>query len=144
MCGLVAIINSSKQNKVELTTNVDLSLDRIRHRGPDGRDVWLGNNGRIAFGHVRLSILDLDNGSQPMSIEDGTTIVFNGEIYNFIELQKELGINNFKTSSDTEVILRAYKKWGENCVNHLRGMFSFVIWDELKEANCSSLSNAII
>lgn len=84
---------------------------------------------RVGFGHNRLAIVDLETGNQPMSLEDGTTIIFNGEIYNYIELRQELGVSEFITSSDTEVLLRAYKRWGEDCVNRLRGMFAFLIWD---------------
>ena len=82
--------------------------------------------------HKRLSIIDLNNqASQPMvDNSDRYVIVFNGEVYNYIELRNEIGAKNFRTNSDTEVILKSFIKWGENCVNHLRGMFSFVIWDK--------------
>jgi asparagine synthase (glutamine-hydrolysing) len=79
---------------------------------------------------VRLSIIDLESGAQPMQSQAGCIITYNGEIYNYLELREELGKDTFNTSSDTEVILRAYEKWGEDCVDHLRGMFAFAIWDE--------------
>lgn len=108
-------------------------MARIRHRGPDGQNLWIHARSKVGFGHVRLAIVDLDSGAQPMRLENGNTIVFNGEIYNYIELREELGRDSFKTSSDTEVLLRAYDRWGADCVNHLRGMFSFLIWDEAKQ-----------
>lgn len=105
-------------------------LDRIRHRGPDGSGIWIASGGDIGLGHARLSVIDLATGDQPMSCENGRyTIIYNGEIYNYIELRQSLGLENFRTTSDTEVILRAFIHWGSDCVNHLRGMFAFAIWD---------------
>lgn len=129
MCGIFAIIKSDRDTDGSFQNDLEIGLDSIRHRGPDGRNVWISPEGKVGFGHVRLTIIDLEMGSQPMSLSDGTTIAFNGEIYNYIELRQELGADIFETFSDTEVILRAYKRWGENCVNHLRGMFAFLIWD---------------
>ena len=100
------------------------------HRGPDGDGIWVHPNEHVGFGHRRLSIIDLETGNQPMSDPWGNWITYNGEIYNYIELRDELGKENFRTSSDTEVILYAYRKWGKECVNHFRGMFAFAIWDE--------------
>lgn len=105
---------------------------RQRHRGPDGEGSWLGADSRVGFGHVRLSILDLTTGAQPMRSPSGNVITYNGEIYNFVELRKELGEGAFRTTSDTEVILLAYEKWGERCVEKLRGMFAFALWDAAK------------
>lgn len=102
----------------------------LRHRGPDGEGTWMHTNGHVGFGHCRLSIIDLEHGQQPMCDEGGNWIAYNGEIYNYIELRKQLGEENFRTTSDTEVILLAYRKWGRACVDHLRGMFAFVLWDE--------------
>lgn len=133
MCGLIAVIRPFKSSKIEMKNLVKSGLNRIRHRGPDGDGIWISHDEKIGLGHVRLAILDIDSGAQPMSLDDGTTIVFNGEIYNYIELRQELGISLFHTTSDTEVILHAYKRWGADCVNHLRGMFAFVIWDEKKQ-----------
>ena len=100
------------------------------------------NDCHLAFGHRRLSIIDLSsNGHQPMQTTDGKyCITFNGEIYNYIELKEELTANGycFKTASDTEVILSAYKEWGERCVNHMNGMWAFAIWDSAeKKIFCS-------
>jgi asparagine synthase (glutamine-hydrolysing) len=104
----------------------------IRHRGPDGTGVFCSDG--ISLGHDRLSIIDLSAaGAQPMYSGDGRyVIVFNGEIYNYRELKNELGDYPFKSASDTEVILAAYEKWGEECVKKFNGIFAFVIWDEQK------------
>lgn len=102
----------------------------LRHRGPDGEGEYL--DGEIALGHRRLSIIDVGGGGQPIGNEDGQLqIVFNGEIYNFIELRAELESagHRFRTRSDTEVIVHAYEQWGPACVERFNGMFAFAIWD---------------
>ncbi len=102
----------------------------IAHRGPDGEGFHI--DGAVGLGHRRLSIIDLAGGAQPISNEDDTLqIVFNGEIYNFVELREDLERkgHRFKTRSDTEVILHGYEEWGVECVNRLNGMFAFAIWD---------------
>ena len=99
------------------------------HRGPDGMGIWLHKHQNIGLAHTRLSIIDLDNGKQPMNDEYGNWVCFNGEIYNYIEIREELGCQ-CRTNSDTEIILHAYRKWGEDCVTHFSGMFSFALWDE--------------
>jgi asparagine synthase (glutamine-hydrolysing) len=104
--------------------------DTIRHRGPDDQGFYL--SGPVGLGFRRLSIIDLDGGHQPISNEDGTIwIVFNGEIYNFQSLREELMKKGhiFKTHSDTEVIVHLYEDYGAGCVDHLRGMFAFALWD---------------
>jgi asparagine synthase (glutamine-hydrolysing) len=101
-----------------------------RHRGPDGRGIWIRPGSHVGFAHQRLSIIDLDTGAQPMSDAAGNWITYNGEIYNYIELRDELASETFRTTSDTEVILAAYRRWGADCVDHLRGMFAFALWDE--------------
>jgi asparagine synthase (glutamine-hydrolysing) len=106
---------------------------RLRHRGPDGNGTWISDDSRIGLAHVRLSIIDLSTGAQPMRSRTGNVITYNGEIYNYIELRDELGKDSFSTSSDTEVILRAYERWGEDCVSKLRGMFAFALWDAQKK-----------
>ena len=110
---------------------IDAMTRAIRHRGPDGAGSYL--SGPVGLGHRRLSIIDLAGGAQPISNEDGTIqIVFNGEIYNFIELRAELLAkgHTFKTESDTEVIVHAYEQWGEQCVSRFNGIFAFALWDE--------------
>ncbi|MFA4849636.1 MAG: asparagine synthase (glutamine-hydrolyzing) [Methanoregula sp.] len=114
--------------------------ERLAHRGPDGEGVHI--NGPIALAHRRLAIIDLsDEGLQPMTNEDGTLwLVFNGEIYNFVELREELieKGHRFHSKSDTEVILHAYEEWGHECLNKFNGMWAFALWDERrKELFCA-------
>jgi asparagine synthase (glutamine-hydrolysing) len=106
--------------------------DTIHHRGPDDEGSFIHQN--IGFYHKRLSIIDLQTGHQPMS-DAGLTIVFNGEIYNYLELKQELIQQGyqFKTHSDTEVILKAYQAYGERAVKKLNGMFAFLIYDQPKQ-----------
>jgi asparagine synthase (glutamine-hydrolysing) len=106
-------------------------LDTIRHRGPDGEGIY--ESGRVAMGHRRLSIIDVEGGQQPLCNEDGTVwIVFNGEIYNYKELRSFLLSKGhvFRTQTDTEVIVHLYEEIGVGCLEQLRGMFAFAIWDE--------------
>lgn len=107
--------------------------DTMVHRGPDGAGCYISPDQKIGLGHRRLSIIDLSpSGSQPMQNEDGTIwIVFNGEIYNFMDLKKELQQmgHSFRSKSDTEVIIHAYEEFGIECVHKLRGMFAFALWD---------------
>ena len=103
----------------------------IKHRGPDQSGIFASEG--ITLGHRRLSIIDLsEQGRQPMANEDGSLqLVFNGEIYNFLELRESL-LNKghcFSSQADSEVILHAYEEWGEECLQHLRGMFAFALWD---------------
>ena len=102
-----------------------------RHRGPDAEGIYLDPSGTAALGHNRLSIIDLSSaGTQPMWDPSGRyAIVFNGEIYNYLELRHEFPDHLFRSSSDTEVLLLAYERWGGACLEHLIGMFAFVIWD---------------
>ena len=105
----------------------------LAHRGPDGEEFWINPSGNTGFAHRRLAIIDLSAaGAQPMHFLERYTIVYNGEIYNYIELRKNLqkAGHVFKTESDTEVILAAYALYKERCVQYLDGMFSFAIWDE--------------
>lgn len=138
MCGIVGTLTfDSSSTKLSLQTVVQMR-DTMAHRGPDGCGVWMSEDGRIAFGHRRLSIIDLsDAASQPMQNQDGSlTLIFNGEIYNHAEIRAELkkcGNFQWKTDhSDTEVILHAFSQWGIDCVEKFRGMFAFAIWDARK------------
>jgi asparagine synthase (glutamine-hydrolysing) len=131
MCGIAGMISLDSTSLPDLSNNIRIMNYLQCHRGPDGDGVWVHSAEHIALGHVRLSIIDLSTGSQPMKGRDGSWIVFNGEIYNYIELREEFGNNTFETSSDTEVILRAYERFGEDCLAKLRGMFAFAIWDEM-------------
>lgn len=111
-------------------------MSRLAHRGPDGSGVY--TNDHVQFGHTRLSIIDLtDAGRQPMVSQDGRYVVtYNGEIYNHLELKEELEAlgEQFFTHSDTEVLLVAYKVWGQQCVKRFRGMFAFAIWDNVDKS----------
>lgn len=134
MCGIVGYVNSACS--FGMTGVLHKMADVIAHRGPDDDGFYQTKSGdgqhAIGLGHRRLAIIDLDSGHQPMGNEDGSIqIVFNGEIYNFQELRKELIArgHQFKTESDTETIVHAYEEYGDNCVEHLRGMFAFAIWD---------------
>lgn len=102
--------------------------------GPDGEGIWIHPRGIAGFAHRRLTIIDLKTGQQPMGDQAGNWVTYNGEIYNYLELREELGANVFRTRSDTEVILQAYRKWGLECLDHFRGMFAFSLWDEAKQS----------
>lgn len=105
----------------------------IRHRGPDGDGIWLDEKRPVGLGHVRLAIIDPEHGKQPMTTEDGRyVVVFNGAIYNYLELRRELTGKGhpIHSYSDTEVLLYAYREWGEQFVDRLIGMFAFAIWDK--------------
>lgn len=132
MCGISGIINKNK--KSVSTNDIKKMNDVISHRGPDDEGFYFENN--LAFGHRRLSILDLSSlGHQPMEFLDSYVITYNGEIYNYIELREELlklGYK-FKTQTDTEVILACYDKWGEECLHKFNGMWSFAIYDKKRE-----------
>lgn len=104
----------------------------LRHRGPDGEGVWEHPSGHIGLAHRRLSIIDIEHGHQPMSDARSNQITYNGEVYNFLEIREQLG-GRLRTHSDTEVVLEAWTKWGESCVERFRGMFSFAVWDEVNQ-----------
>jgi asparagine synthase (glutamine-hydrolysing) len=135
MCGITGFVDfwdSSKTRVEDERAQILENMCRvIRHRGPDDQGVML--NRGVALGMRRLSIIDLAGGHQPISNEDGAvTVVFNGEIYNYRELQPDLESrgHRFATSSDTEAIVHSYEEYGPSCVNRLRGMFAFAIWDD--------------
>jgi asparagine synthase (glutamine-hydrolysing) len=132
MCGIAGLHAFSGPLPVAgLGPKLAVMTHLLRHRGPDGRGAWAHTNGDVGLAHQRLSIIDLsDNAAQPMTDGAGNWLVFNGEVYNYVELRAEIGEDQFVTRSDTEVILRAYRKWGRDCIQHLRGMFAFALWDE--------------
>lgn len=130
MCGIAGIVNLGQEPIPEINDRLRVMNHVQRHRGPDGDGIWFLKDQSVGFSHKRLSIIDLETGKQPMSDSYGVTITYNGEIYNYVELRNELKEYTFHTTSDTEVILAAYAKWGTECVSKLRGMFSFAIWDE--------------
>ncbi len=130
MCGIAGFIDLQRRPVEAGPQRLALMNRLLAHRGPDGDGEWTDERGAVGLMHRRLSIIDLAGGQQPMiDPESGCVIVFNGEIYNFIEVREQLGRDRFRTSSDTEVILRSWLRWGPRCVDHLRGMFAFVIWD---------------
>jgi asparagine synthase (glutamine-hydrolysing) len=136
MCGIAGFINKEHDAP---TGEREILLDKmcrvITHRGPDEQGAIV--LGRAALGMRRLSIIDLKSGQQPIFSEDGNlAIVFNGEIYNYRELKKELEArgHKFKTNSDTETIVHAFEEYGADCLRHLRGMFAFAIWDKREES----------
>lgn len=130
MCGIAGIYHLRGERYPGLGRALGVMNGLQRHRGPDGEGVWEHRAGAVGFGHRRLSIIDLASGQQPMRDAEGNWVTYNGEIYNYLELRDELGPDSFATRSDTEVILRAYRKWGQDCVSHFRGMFAFALWDE--------------
>lgn len=130
MCGICGFIGDAAERKPVL----ERMMRAIRHRGPDGSSVFL--SGKAALGFQRLSIIDLEQGMQPMSNETGSRVlVFNGEIYNYQELREDLiqRKHQFKSCSDSEVLLHGYEEYGTGLLEKLRGMFSFAVWDEEKE-----------
>ena len=136
MCGVAGFVNL--ENKSFYGEEIEFVLGKqvqaLKHRGPDDFGLWIHDKLNIGLSHRRLSIIDLTvNAKQPLTDNDGNWIVFNGEIYNYKEISKEIGLEKFKSASDTEVILRAYKKWGKDCLNRFRGMFAFALWDEKKQ-----------
>ena len=130
MCGLAGIYDLDSRPLPDLERSLAVMNDLQSHRGPDDSGLWRHRRGHVGFAHRRLSIIDIEHGGQPMRDEAGNWITYNGEVYNYLELREIIGEDLFHTTSDTEVILRAYRKWGRDCVSHLRGMFSFAIWDE--------------
>ena len=133
MCGIAGIFDSTARREIDrpLLERMNASLF---HRGPDAGGLHLEPG--LGLAHRRLSIIDLSTGQQPLYNEDGSVaVVFNGEIYNFQELAKELAAcgHTFRTHSDTEVIVHGWEQWGASCVTRFRGMFAFALWDRNRE-----------
>ena len=129
MCGIAGKLASSMHAPIDRDLLAAMA-ERVAHRGPDDAGYYVGAG--IGLAHRRLSIVDAEGGHQPLANEDGTVqVVFNGEIYNFVELRRELISrgHRFRTRSDTEVIVHGYEEWGTECVTRLRGMFAFGVWD---------------
>lgn len=127
MCGIAGIV-TKRENKKEI---IEAMSKRIEHRGPDGEGYFF--DGDVALAHRRLSIIDLSTGNQPMFNEDDTVVtVYNGEIYNYVELRDELvkAGHKFKTKSDTEVLIHGFEEWHTDLPKYLRGMFAFAIYDK--------------
>src|SRR5262249_43102962 len=129
MCGIAGIIRSDGQPVFE--HEIRAMCAAMVHRGPDELGLHVGSN--VALGMRRLSIIDLSGGQQPIANEDGTVrVILNGEIYNYRELRRRLEArgHRFRTDSDTETIVHLYEDLGPRCVEELRGMFAFAVWDD--------------
>ena len=133
MCGIVGIVRAPGSSECQW---IDAAVDSLSHRGPDDRGVWRCDEGNVYLGHRRLSVLDTSaRGHQPFkSLSGKNVLVFNGEIYNFIELRQQLQSrgHSFRSDSDTEVLLACYEEWGKDCLERLNGMFAFAIYNSEK------------
>ena len=140
MCGIAGLSNYKNTVVPDLHKKLTVMSKLLEHRGPDG--LWQGMV-IVGLAHRRLSIIDLTNhGAQPMIGPNGTIITFNGEIYNYLELKKELSSQwDFQSTSDTETVLAAYAKYGADCVKHLRGMFSLQFG--MKGSNAYSVQRSL-
>ena len=130
MCGITGFVDFTSDTNPLIIRKM---TDEIKYRGPDSSGKYIDDQNNLSLGVRRLSIIDLITGDQPISNEDGTvTVVYNGEIYNYQELKKQLekDKHKFKTNSDTEVLVHLYEKYGERMPQYLNGMFSFAIWDK--------------
>ena len=141
MCGVVGFIQNQKYNKDHLKNAIINMNNTLIHRGPDHKDIWIDGDNYVTFGHCRLSILDLSPaGHQPMqSLSGRYVIIFNGEIYNHLELRKNLQAKSknikWKGTSDTETLLNCFEEWGvEETLKKTTGMFAFGLWDHKKKS----------
>src|SRR6185436_9659830 len=133
MCGIAGIVSLNLQDTID-DSRLRRMRDVITHRGPDGEGMWIDQG--VGLAHRRLAIVDVAGGHQPMSNEDGSVwITFNGEIYNHADLRPGLEArgHRYATRSDTETIVHLYEEYGDRCVEHLRGMFAFAIWDRRQQ-----------
>ena len=132
MCGIAGFVDRSGRH-ASLTTELDLAVAALRHRGPNDQGTWLEEHARAGLGQTRLSVLDLSsNGHQPMISADGQLIMaFNGEVYNFAAIRAELEPlgHHFRGTGDSEVILAALQQWGMAAVDRFIGMFAIALWD---------------
>jgi asparagine synthase (glutamine-hydrolysing) len=131
MCGVAGAIALANEPVRRLDQVLATMSTLIEHRGPDGFGFWKDERGRVGFAHRRLAIIDPSPAArQPMVGADGSVITYNGQVYNYAELREDLKSGwAFRSHSDTEAVLAAYAKWGTDCLDHLRGMFGFAIWD---------------
>ncbi len=133
MCGICGVFNYDLKHKVD-ASKIEAMNTTMRHRGPDDDGFYIKQN--IGLGHRRLSIIDIESGHQPLCNEDKSIwIAYNGETYNYLQLRRELQHkgHSFSSKSDTETIVHAYEEYGAGCVDRLRGMFAFAIWDEAEQ-----------
>lgn len=131
MCGIAGAVSLRGTPVPKLPSVLEVMSELIAHRGPDGSGFWMTPDARCGLAHRRLAIIDLSaTGHQPMVAQNGAVLTYNGEVYNYRELMDQLRDRwNFRSTSDSETILAAYDRWGTDCLAHLRGMFSFAIWD---------------
>jgi asparagine synthase (glutamine-hydrolysing) len=135
MCGINGIALSHSSRRELSASVVERMRDLITHRGPDEAGLFIDRKAQVGLGHRRLSIVDVSAGHQPMTNEDGSLhIIFNGEIYNHADYRTDLKARGhiYATNCDTETILHLYEEHGHQCVEYLRGMFAFAIWDQRK------------
>ncbi|MGA3362625.1 MAG: asparagine synthase (glutamine-hydrolyzing) [Solirubrobacteraceae bacterium] len=130
MCGICGAIDLRGNPIDDLERRLEVMSSLIAHRGPDDAGIWTHERGHVGLAHRRLSIIDLSTGHQPMTDGRGRWITYNGEIYNYPELRSELGVESFRTTSDTEVALRVHDRWATRGLERLRGMFAYALWDE--------------
>ena len=132
MCGIAGQYSLDRVAIPNLIRRLECMSRLLAHRGPDGDGIWSDSAGRVGFVHRRLAIIDLsESAAQPMQAVNGSVITYNGEIYNYPELRQSLAAHwSFRSNSDTECILAAYDRYGDECLSHLRGMFAFALWDE--------------
>ncbi|MEE4254751.1 MAG: asparagine synthetase B, partial [Desulfuromusa sp.] len=133
MCGIAGILNLNQLDQATETT-VAKMITMLRHRGPDESGLY--RDGDICLGHARLSILGLECGVQPISnVDESLWIVYNGEVFNYLELQEDLIQKGyqFTTGTDTEVVLAMYQEYGSDCLSHFNGQFAIAIWDRQKK-----------
>jgi asparagine synthase (glutamine-hydrolysing) len=131
MCGIAGIVDMSGGAIERLQHRLEVMAELIAHRGPDGQGTWTSPSGEAGLAHRRLAIIDLsETGRQPMTAPSGTVVTYNGEIYNYLELKQAFAPQwEYRSTSDTEVLLAAYAHWGVDCLQQLRGMFAFALWD---------------
>jgi asparagine synthase (glutamine-hydrolysing) len=133
MCGICGAIDLRGNPIPDLARRLETMSGLIAHRGPDDHGIWTHERQHVGFAHRRLSIIDPAHGHQPMDDEAGRWIAYNGELYNYPELRREIGGSRFRTDCDTEVVLRAHERWGVQSLERLRGMFAYAIWDEREQ-----------
>src|SRR5438132_1283588 len=135
MCGIAGIVSIDGTTVPRLDGGLNLLGRMVAHRGPDGDGTWTSQSRRAGLAHRRLAIIDLsDAGQQPMVAPGPTVITYNGEIYNYLELRTELLSGwRFRSTSDTECILAAYDRYETGCLDRLRGMFAFAVWDDHRQ-----------
>src|SRR5581483_11093905 len=131
MCGITGVFDYGRADGSVSDVLISEMRDALWHRGPDGEGIFVSADRRVGLGHRRLAIVDPAHGIQPMYGSNAECLVYNGEIYNYPSLRRELegGGVRFRTSCDTEVILHLYERMGERCVERLNGMFAFALWD---------------